>query len=34
MGSMEVIEVFPFIEFCNEIDVAFIAPQLIKLLLI
>ena len=34
MRPVEIIKVFPFIEFCNKIDVTFVAEQLVKLLLI
>ena len=32
--SSEVVEAFPFVEFCFKIDVAFVTEELIKLLLI
>lgn len=34
MRSGEIVEALPFIEFCFQIDVAFVAEQLIELLLI
>jgi len=32
VGSVEVVEVLPLIEFCLQIDIAFVAEQLVKFL--